>query len=306
MNISEETIDSFLRGDLTGSELEEFNKALGSDPKLQQEVSFQQDIVDSIKQYRHNQLKNRLNSIEVAPLSMGAASSIYFKFAASIGIVALLIGSFVLLTKTKKVENPSVSVLDTREAKESIQLENTKAGSSTLINDQQAKALSKNKSLDSKDVRSTFPNASANKSDLKNSSVSSPSGEDETSTSELVPGNEETADEDMTFDSRSENFSSPTINNTEHSNISSSVVKVSIVKEKNLAYRYFNNELFLHGNFSNSTYELFELNNKPSKQLFLYFENNYYELIQGKTRVTDLVPITDKATLLQLAQLREH
>ena len=85
-----------------------------------------------------------------------------------------------------------------------------------------------------------------------------------------------------------------------------SQVKVNIVKDKDLAYRFFNNQLFLHGNFSNSTYELYELNNSPSKQLFLYFDGNYYELIQGKTKVTALTPIKDKSTLAQLSQLRAH
>jgi len=304
MNISEETIDSFLRGDLTGDELENFNKALSADPKMQQEVSFQQDVVDSIKQYRHNQLKNRLNSIEMAPVSVGSSASTYLKLAASIGIVALLIGAFAILTNTQKEENNTpISDLETQST-ESVIVSTPEPAISSNNNSTDQKTIAPKNSNSETKATSKIVDASTANSKTKKSTVATNTNEASVNTS--VPGDEEMTSDDMAFDSRSENFSTPTITNTDHSNISASVVKVNIVKEKNLAYRYFNNELYLHGNFSNSTYELFELNNKPSKQLFLYFENNYYELIQGKTKVTALVPITDKATLSQLAQLREH
>lgn len=308
MNISEETIDSFLRGDLSGAELETFNQALKSDPKLQQEVSFQQDIVDSIKQHRHNQLKNRLNSIEVSPVATGGATSTYLKLAASIGVVALLIGSFVLITNNNTEDkNTSLNTNKTLPSTGDVVSANTETTiASNVVDSEQKATTQKATKSEVKDTKSsTVVAASDKKTDVKKSATSS-SHTTQTATHSNVPGDEEMTNEDMGFDSRSENFSVPTVNNTDHSTLSASVVKVNIVKEKNLAYRYFNNELYLHGNFSNSTYELFELNNKPSKQLFLYFENNYYELIQGKTKVTNLVPITDKATLLQLAQLREH
>jgi hypothetical protein len=303
MNISEETIDSFLRGDLKGAELERFNQALSADPKLQQEVSFQQDVVDSIKQYRHNQLKSRLNSIEVSPISTGSATSTYFKLAASIGIVALLIGTFAVLTNTKG-KNTLTNATETSSKEDVLTANIEEVTPSDIVSSEQKTSTSTNGKSETKDTKitATSSEVSTKKSDVKKST----DNPDQTSTHTSFPSDEEMTSDDMAFDSKSENFTVPTINNTEHSTISASVVKVNIVKEKNLAYRYFNNELYLHGNFSNSTYELFELNNKPSKQLFLYFENHYYELIQGKTKVTDLVPITDKATLLQLAQLREH
>ena len=303
MNISEETIDSFLRGDLAGSELEQFNQALRSDPKLQQEVSLQRDIVDSIKQYRHSQLKNRLNSIEVAPVSTGNYFSSYIKLAASIGAVALLIGSYAILTN-KKTEDTTVatskeqiSVAQATEEQTSSKQTTTATTDLEPVNNNNLTPASSN-STPSAAVAVKAGSKASEKTDLAQTNES---GNQETVFSEEMSG------ENESFSSGSENMTIPGANHAIHSNTSTSVVKVNIVKEKNiLAYRFFNNELYLHGNFSNSPYELFELNNKPSKQLFLYFENNYYELVQGKTKITTLVPITDKATLLQLAQLREH
>jgi len=301
MNISEETIDSFLRGDLNGTELETFNKALRSDPKLQQEVSFQQDIVDSIKQYRHNQLKSRLNAIDVPAIATGSSVSIYLKLVASIGIVALLVGTVTVLTNNKE-ETTVTNSSDALPAEKTLVSANAKALTPpNNISTEQQTTTTDQKSI----VQAAVPTKAKQTTEDNKSTKTASNSSTQTSTNNL-PDNDEMKDDGMSFDSRSENFNVPSINNADHSTLSASVVKVNIVKEKNLAYRYFNNELYLHGNFSNSTYELFELNNKPSKQLFLYFENKYYELIQGKTKVTDLVPITDKATLLQLAQLREH
>jgi hypothetical protein len=303
MNISEETIDSFLRGDLAGSELENFNQALRSDPKLQQEVSLQRDIVDSIKQYRHSQLKNRLNSIEVASVSTGNYFSAYIKLAASIGAVALLIGSYAFLTNKKTEETTAITKADQVSIAQTT--EEQPSTSKTVATTTDLERVNNNLTpSSSKPISATI----VNKSDSKNSKKADllQTNENEASNQE-TDFSEEMSVDDPSFASGTENMTIPGSNHEIHSNTSTSVAKVNIVKEKNiLAYRFFNNELYLHGNFSNSPYELFELNNKPSKQLFLYFENNYYELVQGKTKITTLVPITDKATLLQLAQLREH
>src|SRR6478609_7091153 len=102
MNISEETIDAFLRGDLSETEVAAFNKAVSADPKLQQEVSIQKDIIDAVKQNRHQQLKDRLNAIDVKPVGVGFFSSPYFKLAASIGVVALIVGSFSMFNNTEE------------------------------------------------------------------------------------------------------------------------------------------------------------------------------------------------------------
>src|SRR6187402_149621 len=102
MNISEETIDSFLRGDLSETELTAFNKAVSADPKLQQEVSIQRDIIDAVKQNRHQQLKDRLNAIDIKPVGVGFFSTPYFKLAASIGVVALIVGSFSVFNNNTK------------------------------------------------------------------------------------------------------------------------------------------------------------------------------------------------------------
>lgn len=306
MNITEETIDSFLRGDLSVAELTAFNEAITADPKLQQEVSFQQDIINSVKQHRHQQLKDRLNAVSVKPVSLPFYSSPYLKLAAAIGIVALIVGGYSLFNN--KEDNTSVLVESSATGTESTETPNTKASEENTNFNSTTETIvpaNQNKQAESKTtIASTTANTSKSTKSSDQNSISKKSTKVAATFEEL---SEEPIDSNNTIQGINHNFDMPTMNHGGNtSNVSSPQIKVSIVKENNLGYRFFNNQLFLHGNFSNSTYELFELNNKPSKQLFLYFENNYYELIQGKTKVTSLSPITDKAILLQLTQLREH
>ncbi|HSY61484.1 MAG TPA: hypothetical protein VK796_06380 [Cytophaga sp.] len=310
MNITEETIDSFLRGDLSEAEQTAFNKAVAADPKLQQEVSIQKDIIDSVKQYRHQQLKDRLNAVDIKPVGFAFYSSPYFKLAASIGIVALIVGSFSLFTNTETNENSTVvessttgteSIVQSNEPTSSIASANTNSAA-TDVNSKAENVTSAPVITDNKNITAATTSTTGNTKAINNT-VSKTQKAPENTT--YKDASEETIDTDNM--GVNDNFDMPSMNHGGNaSSISSPQIKVSIVKENNLGYRFFNNQLFLHGNFSNSTYELFELNNKPSKQLFLYFENNYYELIQGKTKVTALNPITDKAVLIQLTHLREH
>lgn len=302
MNITEETIDSFLRGDLSGAELTAFNQAVAADPKLQQEVSIQQEIVDSVKQYRHQQLKKRLNSIDVKPVALPFYASTYMKLAASIGVVALLVGSFSLFNNTKQDTTTSNSDITSAVEFNTSVSENTSAIASTDKTNQDNIIASDSKNT----LTEQTTKASGSIVESKKTVSTSTADKKSSSTPTFDEISEETIDSDNTVEGINDNFEMPAMNHGGNATISSPQIKVSIVKENNLGYRFFNNQLFLHGNFSNSTYELFELNNKPTKQLFLYFENNYYELIQGKTKITTLNPITDKSVLIQLTQLREH
>lgn len=292
MKISEEIIDSFLRGDLSIADTEAFTNALSADPKLQQEVSIQQDIVNTLKAHRHQQLKNRLNSIDVKP--GGLLVSSYVKLAASIGLVALLVSTFMLFSRDKD----EAAVLKTEqnefpELKKSQATVNSEKASKAPSTDNNA--VANNQEPASNNTGSALKPVSKNSVQKKHTAANVTYSEMDT----------EEMDEQFNIHPQTDGVDLSTIS---HSSVSSSTsqIKVNIVKDNDLAYRFFNNQLYLHGNFSNSPYELYELNNSPSKQLFLYFEGSYYELIQGKTKVTPLTPIKDKATLVQLSQLKAH
>ena len=94
------------------------------------------------------------------------------------------------------------------------------------------------------------------------------------------------------------------VNTSKNTNPAASVQNVSIktIEDNALGYRYFNNELYLHGNFSKDKYKL--INAASQKEMYLYFDNQYYLLKQGTTKVTPLKAIADKQLISRLEILR--
>jgi hypothetical protein len=308
MNISEEIIDSFVRGELKGSELDSFNKDLAANPQLQEQVAFQKEIVGSINQFRHQQLKSRLNAIALKPVGVSILASNYAKIAATITALAILLGGYALYDNLSIKTKPIVSNMNSSE---------TTTLTSTLHSDNSSSNKEVTTTTTEVQKKSKLNTAKSAQVNTKETSVNTAASKTVNSSIKASDSNKESVintdysdpqmESDNMIDGINDNFEMPSINTGGvRSSTSAPQIKVNIIKENNLGYQFFNNQLFLHGNFSNSTYELLELNNKPTKQLFLYFENNYYELIQGKTKTTPLSPIKDSTVLLQLNQLRAH
>ena len=66
-----EKLEAYLRNELSESEKAEFEQMLQQDPLLQNELILQQDIISSIRDYRKNELKQRLNRIDVSNTTKG-------------------------------------------------------------------------------------------------------------------------------------------------------------------------------------------------------------------------------------------
>jgi hypothetical protein len=72
------------------------------------------------------------------------------------------------------------------------------------------------------------------------------------------------------------------------------------VIEEKYHYRYFNNKLYLYGNFDQEPYEIVELNNKGDRQLFLSYKNNTYVIEQNVTETAQLKKLNDKMLTKEL------
>jgi len=75
-------------------------------------------------------------------------------------------------------------------------------------------------------------------------------------------------------------------------------------KKHNLYYQYYNNKLFLYGDFDSKPYEILELNTIKDKLIYLYFEDKYYGLNQNQIDIAALSVIKDKVTLSNLELIR--
>jgi hypothetical protein len=64
LNYSEK-LESYIRNELPETEKLELEEQLRQDPLLQNELTLQRDIISSLSDYRRNELKQRLNKIDV-------------------------------------------------------------------------------------------------------------------------------------------------------------------------------------------------------------------------------------------------
>lgn len=99
-----------------------------------------------------------------------------------------------------------------------------------------------------------------------------------------------------------ENSSAPanTLYTETNNKLSNLSVNVDNSNSKDKSYQFTGSKLTLFGDFNNKPYELLELNNKGQKNLFLSYNNEYYELVWGQMKKTPLKKVSHKETLEKL------
>ncbi len=297
MNFYEDKIDAYLAGKLNTADQLALEEGMKKDPLLKSEVEFQKDIIDTIKNNRKIQLKNRLNRIDVSTSTTGVSSAV--KIAASfitVGIIGAGVYYYSVFSPGKHKENVRVVV---------------------------------NENVQAPLVQSVDTEASAEKQSLIAASESLTSEENRTANNNAVPKNTVTSVRPVTVNNAPEpeitaqaNVPNGVIAETEsdrinrdatinipdgsiigETNISTTAsieVGVDDKNKKDFSYKYYNNKLFLYGNFNEQPYNLFEVNSPKSKHLYLYFDGKYYELKANQATVTRLKEVKDPSVLKHL------
>lgn len=72
-----EIIEAYLRNNLSGEQKNDFEELVRQDPLLYNEFVFQQDIVSGLQNHRKEQLKSRLNQVDVSnPAQLGGVGAV--------------------------------------------------------------------------------------------------------------------------------------------------------------------------------------------------------------------------------------
>src|SRR5699024_6314417 len=69
-------------------------------------------------------------------------------------------------------------------------------------------------------------------------------------------------------------------------------------------YKFYNNKLYLYGDFKNIPYEIIELNTISGKSLYLYYKDSFYYLESNQMEVSPLQQIKDEKLIEELDSLR--
>ena len=286
-----QTIDAYLSGKMDASEKTSFENGLTQDPLLKQELDLQKNIVESLKGRRKAELKARLDNIDVSGLATSAANTTAWKIAAGVFIGAgILTAGYLFYKETpqQKITKNYISQQSTPIAADGTN-QNSISTATPLIVAEEPQTPAE-----------IVPQKKSTKETAKKSAPVI-----ETHTDNVDPNPLPIADTDFHPDA---NVSMPNGNiSQENTNINSEIdVAVDAKSENKFHYKYFNNKLYLYCDFSSKPYDLLELNTKKTKELYLFFDNQYYELKSGQLEATALKPIKNSTIISQLELIRKN
>lgn len=293
---TEELIEKYISGEMSAEDLRSFENEMNKDLQLKEEVQFQQDIVSALRMERRAVLKARLEAIKVP----SPYASYYTAGIASV----VLISGIVLLSSLWPIDFNSETPIATNETEITDNEVDTNEGfekntlnelvetnqpelevsdnSKAEISAVEPEVRSEKETLDEKPVKEQIESPKPN---IVIPEAPDPNVEKEISTSDLDESAAELVNNDIRETSKVD-------------------VEIKISDSYNFHYQYFNNKLFLYGDFSKSPYELIELNADQSKNLYMYFGGKYYSLKTNQIDVTRLTPLRDKIITKGLDNLR--
>lgn len=264
-----ELLDDYVAKRLTEQDRMKFEGKLESDPQLRKEFSFQQSIVDGIKDARVAELKTMLNNIPVQPyVSQGALTTKIITSLIAAGIIAS--GAYYLLTK----ENQSEVIQD--EPVEQTGIE----GKSNIS------------SIEDSATNAEIPTISDN-SEYKENTFTPPIKTEKTASST------KSLDEKLKRERELVKVVSSTFVTS-----STEVVTDNSLSNYHFHYAFKNNKLMLYGSFEQSQYQILEFITAEEHVFFLNYKGNYYLLDDKNNTPTQLIPIMDTQLLKQLKEFR--
>ncbi len=286
---NEDLVSRYLDNEMTEAEQLDFERRLETDPQLKKEFNFQHDLVSAIKEHRRMELKARLAHIDVpAPFIHAIGLKI-----AAVASATIILGTgiyFAIQNQTTRKSAPiNISAQQIIIEEEKIP-EIPEVKIKPVTPPETSKKITKRKKKKSEKEH----NAVTKEQKINQPNVVKP---------DMTIGfEEEVADEG----NLEENEADVTIRETAAP--AESKMEVETVKDKRhkFHYKFYNNRLYLIGDFSKSPYEIIELNSSSGKKYFLYYQDNYYKLETGRQKPTPLHKIENDSIIKELSIIQKY
>jgi len=333
----EQKIEAYLTDQLTGKNRSDFIDQVDNDPLLHGELSFHDNIITSIKEYRKARLKQRLNNISI---NTGSKYSIVKIASCVFFAVIITVGIYIYYNSPSSLSADQISHGQS-DMQAEVPLSNVEAGKNLK---EQAAGLSGKQAgkqeiegpqqLDKKEIQSVPTKSGRGKSDgylpEDEGSLTLPEKksylENNTNISESLSKSNESAPNtqypepktqqpDIIDDfgdnepiHKNSNDDSPDANIAqipEHKLPDIEIAK-SHKDDGRFYYQYYNDKLFLYGDFGAVPYELLEFNTLDEKLLYLFYDDTFYEIKPAQRKIKELVKITDKNMVKELSTIKNE
>ena len=290
MIFNDENIEAYLTGKLNAADKLAMEEGMKNDPLLKNEVELQNDIIESLKNTRKLQLKNRLNNIDVSASTTGVSSAV--KVAASF-ITAGMIGAGIYYMSV-------FSSVDNKETKEQAKISNI--ANDENVSDQSP--VNNNAEISkSNDQVIVEKGKNSNKNSVvagNNKVTDSNNNTEENVTAVADVPNGSISDSESGITGKDINVPTGGINDAKVKKADNVDIGIDENIKKDLSYKFYNSKLFLSKDFEEQPYELIEYNTPKSKQLYLLFGGRYYEIKSNQMKAARLNEVKDTSVLRNL------
>ncbi len=292
-------IESYLEGNMSADEMKSFEATLQTDPALNAEFQLQQDVISSLKEYRKAELKSRLDQVNVGSYS-GNLTGLKVAFTAAI-TAAVGLGVYYFAVQEPDQITSQIQIEENIEAPiaelESLS-ENYPGETATeaLIPLEEAERIDK------------VSKAPSEEKEIKETPVKEEAAPANVSShiNVVTPNVIESFEGDHIEESDTE-LEAPK-NKLEESFVSEKLSTVEVESKagntNSFHYKFYNNKLYLYGDFKNIPYEIIEFNTVSGKSLYLYYQGSYYYLELNQMEMTPLPKINEEKLVEELDSLR--
>ena len=292
---NEEFVNSYLDNELSEIDRLDFENQLLHDSELKEEYNFQKDLVEGIKEARRIELKSRLNNI---PISTPVYQTLGFKAIAIASITAGVgIGAFYLFNEKDSIQ---LSDIDLTDNKTSLKVETEIPTIPEVITPIFERKSNEEKIMDV--IAQEKPKADVIAKNVE--VIEKPQVIQPTIIQPDIVENfeeEEIGAEEIELDNQ--------INDIDNikENIESTVEIATVRDKRNkFHYKFFENKLYLLGNFNEMPYEIIELNSSQGKSYFLYYNESFYKLNQEQVKPTRLIKIVNDSLVNELRIIQSN
>jgi hypothetical protein len=284
-------IEAYFDGSISPVQKGMLEIKIQTDPLLKAEFDLQSNIIDSIAHVRKQQLKARLSAIDVDGTGSILLGTGVKWLTASLS-VAIIFSAWLYWYTNTADDNKAIALQN---------------GDLLIWNNDYyppiPSVLMENALFEIENTASIKDTTTENSSNNNNVEIIEST---ENETAKIKPQALVTFQDENLFSPTSEKDFIKTADQDINRNMISET-KIEFLEpieaQESYHYKYYNNKLYLYGDFNNEPYEILELHNKGKKQLYLSYLETIYQIEGGKTLITPLIEVKNEQLILELRMI---
>ncbi|MDX2195043.1 MAG: hypothetical protein NW207_01380 [Cytophagales bacterium] len=295
-------IELYVRGKLSADEHASMQSLINSNPEIAKEAAFQKTVLEGIKAHRAAILKSRLNNINTSTLLTNSYTALKM---ASVVVASAGLGLGAYYFVDSMIEKNEVS--------------NNIIVKQVYANDSKQQIVSAAAKESAKPTRAVTDEAQPS---LKNAEISATETKKIKETKKIAKKEGffkkwsifkkskepilDNSDADAPMLSNADNIDSKIETGHAAGKVKTSDVDIKAIHDgsHNFHYKLTDHVLYLYGDFDKSPYEILEFNKTKGQKMYLYYDENYYEMNNNTSDITKLKKLTKKNLVEQLNEAR--